>query len=184
MRDYQQTSTGQLYVELTGTLLNQYDRMIVNGFAELAGYLNIDIDGMFVPALGQTFNIISAPGGVTGKFDTVDVSGMPAGLTFHVNYTPTLVQLQVVSAQSFAADFDDDGDVDSTDLAIWTHAFHLNQLGDADGDNDSDGADFLIWQREQGSVPAAAVGTAVPEVAGGLLMVIGAAAVVALHRRG
>jgi hypothetical protein len=149
----------------------------------LDGYLNIDIDGGFAPALGQTFNIISAPGGVAGTFDTVDVSGMPAGLTFHVAYTPTLVQLQVVSTPSFSADFDDDGDVDSTDLAIWKAAFHLNQLGDADGDNDSDGADFLIWQRQFGSAPAVAVSAAVPEAASGLLLAIGVAAIAAFCRR-
>jgi hypothetical protein len=88
---------------------------------------------------------------------------MPAGLTFHINYLPTAVQLQVVSTPMLSADFDDDGDVDSTDLAIWRAAFDLNQLGDADGDNDSDGADFLIWQRQQGSAPAVAATKAVPE---------------------
>jgi hypothetical protein len=163
LRDYQQTDSGELYVELTGTLLNQFDRLVISGAAQLDGYLNIDIDGGFVPALGQSFNIISATGGVLGQFDHADVSGMPAGLTFHINYLPTAVQLQVVSTPMLSADFDDDGDVDSTDLAIWRAAFDLNQLGDADGDNDSDGADFLIWQRQQGSAPAVAATKAVPE---------------------
>ena len=89
---------------------------------------------------------------------------MPAGLAFHINYLANAVQLQVVNKPIFSADFDDDGDVDPTDLAIWKGAFDLNQLGDADGDNDSDGADLAIWQREFGSHPGAGAGAFVPSV--------------------
>jgi hypothetical protein len=169
--DYQQGDTGELYVELIGTSLNAFDRLVANGDVLLDGYLNIDIDEIspgvpFVPSLGQTFNIITG-NTVTGTFDYADVSGMPAGLAFHINYLANAVQLQVVNKPLFSADFDDDGDVDPTDLAIWKGAFNLNQLGDADGDNDSDGADFLLWQQQFGSAPAVAVAqptaAAVPE---------------------
>ena len=56
----------------------------------LDGYLNIDIDEVspgvpFVPTLGQTFNIITG-NSVVGEFDYADVSGMPAGLAFHIEY--------------------------------------------------------------------------------------------------
>jgi hypothetical protein len=50
------------------------------------------------------------------------------------------------------ADFDDDGDVDLTDYAIWKGAFGLNQLGDATGDNISDAADYTVWRDTFGSV--------------------------------
>ena len=73
------------------------------------------------------------------------------------------MQLQVVNKPLFSADFDEDGDVDPTDLAIWDGAYDLNQLGDADGDNDSDGNDFLLWQRQLGSAPALAAADPVPE---------------------
>jgi hypothetical protein len=160
--DYQQAGTGQLFVDLTGTGLNQFDRLVASGDVVVDGYLNIDIDGPFVPALGNTFNIITG-NSVSGEFDFADVSGMPAGLTFHIEYLPNAVQLQVVATPLFSADFDNDGDVDSTDLSIWRGAFDLNQLGDADGDNDSDGADFLAWQRQLGSAPAVSAADAVPE---------------------
>jgi hypothetical protein len=171
--DYQQADTGELFVELTGTGLNQFDRLVASGDVILDGYLNIDVDEVspgvpFVPVLGQTFNIITG-NTVTGAFDYADVSGMPDGLSFHINYLANAVQLQVVNTPLFSADFDDDGDVDPTDLAIWKGAFGLNQLGDADGDNDSDGADFLLWQQQFGSAPAVAVAqpaaAAVPEPA-------------------
>jgi hypothetical protein len=165
--DYQQTSTSELFVEIKGTSLNAFDRLVASGDVIIDGYLSIDIDEVspdvpFVPTLGQTFNIITA-NTVTGTFDFADVSGMPAGLAFHIAYLSNAVQLQVVNKPLFSADFDDDGDVDSTDLAIWRGAFDLNQLGDADGDNDSDGNDFLIWQRQLGSIPATPAGGGVPE---------------------
>jgi hypothetical protein len=161
LHDYQQTDTGLLEVELTGTLLNQFDRFTIPGVAQLDGSLVIDIDGAFVPALGNTFNIISATGGVAGTFDTIDMSGVPAGLTFHINYLPTIVQLQVVNKPILQADFDDDGDVDSTDYQIWRHAFQLNQLGDATGDNISDARDYVIWRKQFGTHPGAGSGAGV-----------------------
>ena len=55
--------------------------------------LNIDIDEIspgvpFVPALGQTFNIITG-NTVTGQFDYYDISGMPAGSRSTSNTWPT-----------------------------------------------------------------------------------------------
>jgi len=183
--DYQQGNTGELYVELTGTALNAFDRLVASGDVVLDGYLNIDIDEVspgvpFVPALGQTFNIITG-NSVVGEFDYADVSGMPAGLAFHINYLANAVQLQVVNKPIFSADFDEDGDVDPTDLAIWKGAFNLNQLGDADGDNDSDGNDFLLWQQQYGSAPAVAVAqpaaAAVPEPSAAALLLAAMAGV-------
>jgi hypothetical protein len=160
--DYQQANTGELFVELRGTSLNAFDRLVAGGDVVLDGYLNIDIDPVspgvpFVPVLGQTFNIITA-NTVTGEFDFADISGMPNGLTFQLNYLPNALQLQVVPTPFFSADFDNDGDVDNTDFAIWRNAYDLNQLGDADGDNDTDGADLILWQRQFGSHPGMGAG--------------------------
>ena len=189
--DFQTAPTSDLYIELFGTALNAYDRLVVDGVAIVDGFLSLDIDDIspgvpFVPSLGNTFNIISATS-VTGTFDTVDVSGMPEGLAFRVNYLANAVQLEVVNKPFFSADFDEDGDVDSTDLSIWKNAFDLNQLGDADGDNDSDGADFLKWQQQYGSVPAVAVASpgsaAVPEPSVFALLAFAAAGIAAARRR-
>ncbi|HEY4232877.1 MAG TPA: hypothetical protein VGM76_05610 [Lacipirellulaceae bacterium] len=186
IKDYQQTNTGSLFVELTGTLLNQFDRFVVNGAAVLDGYLNIDIDGSFIPTLGQTFNIITATS-VTGKFDHYDVSGVPAGVTFHINYLSNAVQLQVVNAVFNSADFDHDGDVDQTDYIIWRGAFNLNQLGDANGDGKSDAADYTIWRDHFGTISGAGAGSLsashIPEPPSAWILTFGTT-VLALRRRG
>ncbi len=186
--DYQHADTAELFIEVRGTALNAFDRLVASGDVVLDGYLNIDIDEIspgvpFVPVLGQTFNIITG-NTVTGAFDYKDVSGMPAGLAFHINYLANAVQLQVVTKPIYAADFDDDGDVDLTDYNIWKGAFNLNQLGDANGDNISDASDWTIWRDTLGSVPGAAVvnGAAVPELSAGFMAVIMAAAFLSLRR--
>jgi hypothetical protein len=67
-----------------------------------------------------------------------------------------------VTAPSSPADFDNDGDVDAMDLAIWQGDYGVDDDGDADDDGDSDGMDFLIWQREYTAASLTAAVT-VPE---------------------
>ena len=47
-----------------------------------------------------------------------------------------------------SADYDTDGDVDASDLAILRNWYGTNANADADGDGDTDGTDTLIWQRQ------------------------------------
>ena len=74
------------------------------------------------------------------------------------------------------ADFNDDGYVSSSDLALWNSAFGVNAAGDTDGDGDTDGRDFLNWQRSYGGEPPAlsvALSTIVPEPTGAILALFG-----------
>jgi len=76
------------------------------------------------------------------------------------------LQLELSDFVLFAADFNGDGMVDATDLAIWEAAFGLTAAGDANGDEVTDGADFLFWQREYtGNLTAESTALAIPEPA-------------------
>ncbi|MCA9260286.1 MAG: hypothetical protein KDA61_13840, partial [Planctomycetales bacterium] len=44
-----------------------------------------------------------------------------------------------------AADFNNDGQVDDADFALWEASFAADGGGDANGDGVTDGSDFLIW---------------------------------------
>ena len=66
--DYQQDATGAWIVNLNGTALNLFDRLTLTGAAQVGGTLDIDLGGGYVPVAGDTFNILSATGGVTGGF--------------------------------------------------------------------------------------------------------------------
>jgi hypothetical protein len=138
----------------------------------------------FTPALGQTFDILTAPGGVTGVFTAVDEpDNMPPGLLFDVIYNPTFVRLQVVNSPIFTADFDRDGDVDNADFTVWKNSYGTNAGADANSDGRFDGRDFLAWQQQRGSVPVVPAGERVPEPAALLLAAACVAAMAFLNKR-
>lgn len=165
--DFQQNADGTWEVELGGLGLSDFDRMTLTGAASLDGTLDLSLIGGYVPMLGDTLNILSATGGIAGSFASIlQPATMPADLMFDVNNLGSILQLEVVDAPMFTADFDNDGDVDAADLAQWEGDYGLNGNSDADGDGLSSGFDFLAWQQQNGSgvVPVAALGaTAVPE---------------------
>lgn len=79
-------------------------------------------------------------------------------------------------------DFDDDGDMDGHDLAVWSASFGDDLGGDADGDGHSDGADFMSWQRHF-TGPRAKSPSSVAEPQCGWLVPAGSALLFALMRR-
>lgn len=83
--------------------------------------------------------------------------------------------------QQFAsADFDQDGDVDSDDLAHLRAHYGAGAGGDVDDDGDTDGADLLAWQNQfTGSANLATA--AVPEPSSAVVLVA-CLAVAACHR--
>ena len=160
--NFEQTATGIWDLQLGGLATGSFDQMLLFGSAQLDGTLDLSTILGFTPSLGDTFNILSASGGVAGMFSSILQPGaMPTNLLFDVNYLGSIVQLEVIDPSLFTADFDNDGDVD--DLAKWQSDFG-GSGSDADGDGDSDGADFLAWQQQLGSgVSAVASSTSVPE---------------------
>jgi hypothetical protein len=86
-----------------------------------------------------------------------------------------------------AADFNNDGFVNATDLTAWRSGFGTGTTkaqGDSDADGDVDGADFLVWQRQLGLTPSQLVAqTAVPEPGEALAVAAIVAAIGAGRRR-
>ncbi|MBA3484784.1 MAG: hypothetical protein H0T51_23535 [Pirellulales bacterium] len=155
---------GQLEIELGGTALGSFDRLehtLGAGIAQLGGSLIVSLINGFDPALGDSFEFLTAAGGVNGTFAAETLPSLAGGLGWNVNYSANSVVLEVAATPSFTADFDEDGDVDGNDLLQWRGDFG-GPGSDADDDGDSEGNDFLLWQRQLGSVPAVA---AVPEPA-------------------
>ena len=80
-----------------------------------------------------------------------------------IGYSTIIPDPQIFSP----ADFNEDGDVDASDLLAWQGGYGLNANGDTDDDADTDGRDFLVWQREYtGPLPYSAnVAVSVPGTA-------------------
>ncbi len=163
-----QKSSGVWEVEIAGSLAAEFDALTVDSTAELAGKIRLSLLDGYVPWLGQTFTILTAPFGVSGAFDTV-LGGVDGDTRLGLLYEPAKVQLFA----TFSADFDLDGDVDADDLAQWQGDYGLNGMSDADGDGDSDGSDFLAWQQQFGSaLPRLTFSQTVPEPGSLLLGVL------------
>ena len=150
--DYRQTATGTLEIELEGTGLTQFDRLTLTGLAELAGTLDVSLLGGFTPSLGDTFSVLTATGGVSGTFDSLELPALGAGLGWSVQYDPTLVSLNVIMATN--ADFNADGlldclDVDAlvADIAAGTNT----PIFDLTGDGNVDTSDLDQWLADAGA---------------------------------
>lgn len=84
--NYAQGSGSALNIEIGGHLPGvNYDKLAVSGSAALGGQLNIELENLYVPAIGDTFRVLSY-GSRSGQFDEIImpvVSGQPA---FALNY--------------------------------------------------------------------------------------------------
>ena len=92
-----QTATSHLAIQIGGTTVGtQYDRLDVDGTAALAGTLDLSTTNGFVPALGQTFTVLTATSR-SGAFANVTGLYAGSGRQYAVSYTPTAVVVTVVA---------------------------------------------------------------------------------------
>jgi hypothetical protein len=94
---YTQNSAGSLNIQLGGTTVGtQYSQLAVANGVSLNGTLNIKLINSFVPAIGNTFTIMTASA-VSGTFATVNGLSINSGEHFTIKYNPTNVTLTVAS---------------------------------------------------------------------------------------
>ncbi len=80
--DYTQSS-GVLLFEIDGFGPTQFDRLLISGLANISGgFIDIQFGNGFVPAAGESFDLVSASGGLTTANVAFDVIGLPSGLQF------------------------------------------------------------------------------------------------------
>jgi fibronectin-binding autotransporter adhesin len=167
--------------------VEQIGQLQVVGTAALGGSLNLLAYGGLTPQPGDSFTLISGTT-ISGTFSSVLFPPAP-GNNWTLDYTPTSVVLNFISAPTFNADWDGDGTVTGADLALWTANFGMmvppGTNGDANYDGVVNGSDFSIWQLQLGTMPIVAAGGsasgAVPEPTTAALLL--AALAVAARRR-
>ena len=93
---YTQTAAGALDANIAGTSSGQFNLLTVGGTASLGGTLNIGLLNKFVPAVGDTLEILTARK-VTGTFATVNGTKINDSEHFTVTYNSDNVTLTVVS---------------------------------------------------------------------------------------
>ncbi len=115
--NYAQSSSTTLAIELLSSPLTQgLEHIDINGIAQLAGTLDVTLQGDFDPPVDTAFDIIAAAS-IKGVFDDVMLPTTASGLGFELVYLPDRVRLIVVRA-SLPGDINGDGSVGVKDLLI------------------------------------------------------------------
>ena len=93
--DYTQTADGLLTMELGGlTAGTQFDQLVVEGSANLAGDLVVTLIDPFAPQAGDQFMILTYASR-SGQFDAVTLPTLTAGLEWETEYTDSGLILSV-----------------------------------------------------------------------------------------
>jgi T5SS/PEP-CTERM-associated repeat protein len=170
---------GTLLADLGGA--EGYGHAEVYGQAQLAGAaLQVGLSSGFVPAVGDTFRLVSAAGGITG---IPSLSGTPNPsnlLEWDLDVDANQVILSAVPALD--GDYNADGKVDAADFIVWRKQSDGTGPGlaaDGDDNNVVNVADYDFWRMNFGRTIAspaagAAAGAspslaAVPEPAGAVM---------------
>jgi T5SS/PEP-CTERM-associated repeat protein len=164
---YGQNSGGALDIELASAA--SYDKLLISGAATLDGTLNVTLFNGFVPAVGNSFDLLSAGDGITDRFTSVNVPplfGSGHGPFWTLVYTSSAVILKLVNSPT--GDYNHDGVVDAADYAVWRDSLGQSGLGlaaDGDGNHVIDLNDFNIWKTNFGQTAGSAAATtdAAPE---------------------
>ncbi len=159
--DFAQLAGGRLDMELGGTdnngsLAPEFDQLVVDGTASLAGELNISLidagGSLLAPGAGDEFALITATAGVSGQFDTVELPELASGLVWRRG--GSAAQFLLLVATELDGDYNGDGVVDAADYTTWRdtlgQAVSVGQLADGDGSGTVDEADYAVWKAHYG----------------------------------
>jgi hypothetical protein len=96
--DYPTATTSSLNIEIGGSPSSaQYDKLEIIGSATLDGNLNISLVNNFVPALGDTFKVLTYSS-YTGNFSAINGLNTGTGISFDTVFTSTALLLVTVTA--------------------------------------------------------------------------------------
>jgi outer membrane autotransporter protein len=97
--NYTQTADGVLDIEIGGPAAGQYDRLVINGTASLAGTLNVIILNGYRPDAGASFGVLTFHSH-SGDFDAENGLDLGGGLTLVPVYAGDDTGLSLVATQS------------------------------------------------------------------------------------
>jgi hypothetical protein len=161
------TYGGALEIELAGTGTGQFDVIHHSGSATLGGALNVSLLSGFTPSAGNTFQIITAAGGISGAFSSATLPAL-SQLMWQLDYQSNSVSLVV----AISGDYNHNGVVDAADYVVWRKLQGQSGIGlaaDGNGNGAIDIGDYDIWRAHFGQIAgsgsSATTLTSVPEPA-------------------
>jgi len=155
----------------------------VTGDVALAGTLSVSLASGFKPSAGDSFDILSATGAVTGSLNLASAPTLPGGMKWNLLNSGSDISLSVVAT----GDYNGNGVVDAGDYIVWRNSQNQSGPGlaaDSNGDGIVNTIDYDFWRGRVGNVVGAAgAGAAVPEATCFALLTIAGAFVVTLRGR-
>lgn len=140
--NYTQNANGTLQIEIAGLAPTQHDLLAVTGSASLDGTLQLLRLSPFAPQPGDSVTILTASGGRTGTFATIDSSGFNTVVMPTVVYNPNDVMVVFVQG-SFAGI----GDLTPNQQAV------ADNLDEAAGDPRAADLIFFLNTEPLGNLP-------------------------------
>ncbi len=187
-------NSGTLEIEVGGTGMGDYDKLVVDGETTLGGTLKVvpfDLGGgLYVPALGDTFLLMASQNGFGEEmFDDFDLPQLAAGLGWMLSTDAMTLSLSIVEAVVLAGDYNNDGIVDAADYTVWRNNLSAAALpfNETASIGTVDESDYEVWKANFGMTLDNSGGgsgspNAVPEPSTGLLL-LGSISLVAAQRR-
>jgi autotransporter-associated beta strand protein len=181
--DFTLESQATLQIDIEGPSLK--DTLIVLGDVDLAGSLEVVLDGGYQPALGTQFLVIIASS-VTDNGLTL--TGANAD-EFEANFYGNSLILTSLFA-GLEGDYNEDGIVDAADYTLWRDTRGENVLAGSGADGNRDGmvnqADYVFWKTRFGNALAGGSSqlVEVPEPAGQQLLWLVLTMAAAMARQG
>ncbi len=151
-----------------------------------SGSVAAQLSNGFVPQVGDSFQLISAGGTISGPLMLGTMPALPTGLLWDLDVETHRVLLNVLATPP--GDYNFNGVVDAADYVVWRKS--AGQMGAslaADGNHDGkvDDADYGVWKANFGvtaqAAGAAALLATVPEPGAAMLLLFGA--ICALSRK-
>lgn len=153
---YRQEPSANWQVDLAGTDPQDFDQLNLNflatSTAELAGTLDVRLLNGFVPAPGDSFDILTASVGIHGSFDSVlEPGNLPQTQRIDLLFNrvgaigaPAFLRLRVLPS----GDFNGDSDFDCSDVNLLVAQIAAGtgmSAYDLNGDAHVDTADLTLW---------------------------------------
>lgn len=168
--DFVQGFGGELAIELLGEAGvpgADSDQLRVTGTAALDGGLRVVLGPAVVISGGESFRVLTAAGGVSGRFDPErsQFDPLPGNLLWEVEYRQSEVVVSIL-----AGDYNGDGLVATDDLSAWAAGYGqpVGAFEGADGNGDGfvDAADYTLLRD---ALARFAPVVTIPEPSGALL---------------
>jgi hypothetical protein len=182
---YSIANSGILEIDIGGAMPGTgYDVVNAAGQVNLDGKLRVRSinagTGIFTPAVGQQFTVLSSANTINGAFDTTITTSVVSGtlVEWQVQQSASSVTLQATAlTELLAGDYNGNGVVDAADYVVWRDTLGSIYLeGDGDRNGTVDANDYAVWRANFGRVTGATAGSpssaSVPEPPSLLLLLL------------